>query len=180
MFIKLNNVRIYYENLGQGLTLVFIHGLEEPSQSWHHQLNYFQKEYRSITLYLRVHGKSANDASQIITIPLFTKDILTLLDYLNIKKAVIIGYSMGGLICQKIAAYYPDRLIAMVLSDTAGFYPPLFCTEDLRERLAFLETATMEDMAELDAEKCCSHYLTSEIRQEIKELFLDNELEPYW
>jgi len=179
VFITLNNVRLYYEDLGQGLPLVFIHGLGEKSQSWHHQVNYFQKEYRVINLDLRAHGKSANDASQIITISLFTQDVLALLEYLHIKKAVIIGHSMGGLICQELAAYYPDRVIAMALSDTAGFYPPPFCTEGLKERLAFLETATMEAMAELVAEKCCSPYVTPEVRQEIKELFLSNEIEPY-
>ena len=51
---------------------------------------------------------------------------------------------MGGLICQEIAVHYPERAIAFVLSDAAGFYPPPFSTDGLRERLAYLKTAAME------------------------------------
>lgn len=179
MFAEINNIKMHYEDVGKGMPLVFIHGLGEWSQSWHHQVGYFKKQYRVITVDLRFHGQSTNDDAVTITMALFTKDVMDLMDRLGIQKAVYIGHSMGGLICQEIAAHYRQRMLAMVLSDSAGYYPPPFATEGLQERLEYLKTATMEDMAELVAQKCCNPYVTPEVRQEIKELFLHNEIEPY-
>ena len=45
-------------------------------------------------------------------------DIKGLMDYLKIEKAHIIGWSMGGIIVQKFAAKYPDRISKIVLINT--------------------------------------------------------------
>jgi len=179
MFLATNNIKLHYMDVGKGFPIVFIHGLGEKAVSWHHQVKYFQQNYRVITVDLRSHCKSTNDDAVPLTMALFAKDVIALLDYLKIDKAVIIGHSMGGLVCQEIAAHYRERVQAMVLSGTAGFYPEPFCTEGLKERLNFLKTATMEDMAELVCQKCCGPDVTPAIRQEIKDLFLDNDLEQY-
>lgn len=179
MFFDTNNVKLHYGDFGKGYPVVFIHGLGEKALSWHYQVAYFQKKYRVITIDLRSHCKSTNDDSVIITMALFAKDVISLLDYLHVDKAIFVGHSMGGLICQEIAAHYKERVKAIVLSGTAGYYPEPFCTEGLKERLEFLKTATMEDMAELVAQKCCGPDVTPAIRQEIKDLFMDNEIEPY-
>jgi 3-oxoadipate enol-lactonase len=179
VFIKINNVQLNYEEKGSGMPLVFIHGLGECMQSWDHQVTFFCRRYRIINLDLRAHGQSSNDDAEIITIALLAKDIIELLHKLGIEKAVFIGHSMGGLICQEIALHYPESAIAFVLSDAAGFYPPPFSTVGLRERLAYLKTADMEDLAEMVAEKCCAPQTSREVRQEIKELFLHNKPESY-
>jgi len=179
VFIKINNIQLNYESKGRGTPLVFIHGLGECMQSWSHQVTCLSRKYRIINLDLRAHGQSSNDDAEIITISLFAKDIIELLNKLGIEKTVFIGHSMGGLICQEIAVHYPERAIAFVLSDAAGFYPPPFSTDGLRERLAYLETAAMEDLAEMVAERCCAPQTSREVRQEIKKLFLHNESESY-
>ena len=46
-------------------------------------------------------------------------DLVALLDHLKIERAAIVGLSVGGLIAQGLAALHPERVAALVLSDTA-------------------------------------------------------------
>lgn len=179
MYFEVNHVKLHYEDYGTGLPLVFIHGLGEWSQSWHNQVDGLKDKYRVITLDLRAHGLSSYDPAVTVSMELYANDIMALMDHIGVDKGVYIGHSMGGLICQEIAVRYPERVLAMVFSATAGYYPEPFSTEGLKERLDFLKTATMADMAELVAQKCCKPNVTPEDRQEIKELFMNNEIEPY-
>lgn len=179
MFADINSIKLWYEDEGKGKPIVFIHGLGEQAVSWHYQVEAFREAYRTINLDLRGHGRSTFNSEEPITIDLFARDILALLDQLEIDKAVFVGHSMGGLICQELALLAGQRMTAMVLSDSAAFYPQPLPTVGLQERLKYLETATMEDMAELVADKCCNPFASAALRQEVKALFMDNTLEPY-
>ena len=56
-----------------------------------------------------------------------TKDAITILDSLSVKKAHFVGHSMGGFIVQLMAIHYPDRIISMTsasASTNSGSIPP--------------------------------------------------------
>ena len=178
MFAAINGIDLYYEEAGQGETIIFIHGLGENASSWRHQLGHFSPNYRVVAMDLRGHGRSG-DGEEFITMELFSRDILQLMDYLQIERAHFVGHSMGGLISQEIAAHHPERMITMVLSDSAGYYPPPLGTTGLETRLANIERLTMEEMADVIAAGACRSGAPSEVLQEVKNLFAANRKEPY-
>ena len=67
---------------------------------------------------LNGHGNSHGDGYD--SIAHYARDLVNLLDALDIESAVIIGHSMGGAIAQWIALRYPDRVLALVLIATAA------------------------------------------------------------
>jgi len=49
---------MYFEEYGKGETILFIHGLGSSSKDWEHQISYFKKNYKTISVNLRGHGKT--------------------------------------------------------------------------------------------------------------------------
>ncbi|MBP2636712.1 MAG: alpha/beta hydrolase [Firmicutes bacterium] len=178
MVTTTNGIELYYEEDGQGTAMIFIHGLGENASSWRHQLAHFRKDYRVVAMDLRGHGQSGT-SDECITMELFARDVLTLLDHLKIESAHFVGHSMGGLISQEIAAHHPERMLSMVLSDSAGYYPPPMGTTGLETRLKNIEKLTMEEMAEAIANVACRPNVPEDVKGEIRNLFAANRKEPY-
>ena len=71
----------------------------------------------------RGHGRSdAPDSSY--TIETLSKDVLAVLDALEIPRAVICGVSLGGLTAMWLGIHAPDRVSGLVLANTAANFPP--------------------------------------------------------
>ena len=81
---------------GEGKTLVFLHGFLESSSMWSFlQLN--QLNSQSIFIDLPGHGKSAlTDNSESPSIDFMAKEVLKVLNFLEINSYSVIGHSMGG------------------------------------------------------------------------------------
>jgi pimeloyl-ACP methyl ester carboxylesterase len=76
------------------------------------------KQYQLILLDNRGMGLStANDTP--FTYKLFADDLIGLLDALGIKKANVLGYSMGSVITQELLLEYPQRVLKAVLYGTS-------------------------------------------------------------
>lgn len=111
---------VYYQRLGNGEPLVLIHGLGEIKEGWdlQHEL---ASEFELIIPDLRGHGES--EVSEGITINNFAKDILGLLDKLEIESAHICGLSMGGTVAQEIYRQSPERCKSLILVSTFHYAP---------------------------------------------------------
>jgi pimeloyl-ACP methyl ester carboxylesterase len=96
------------------LPIVFVHTFIMGHNVYKHQERLSEK-YQTIFFDLRGHGQSSPGSEQV-TIELLADDLKGLLDQLGIEKAVLCGYSHGGLIVQEFALKYPDRTAAMILS----------------------------------------------------------------
>ena len=78
----------------------------------------FSKKYQLILLDNRGMGYStANDVT--FTYKLFADDVIGLLDALGVKKANVLGHSMGSAITQKLLLEYPQRLNKAIISATS-------------------------------------------------------------
>lgn len=136
--VKINDVDINYTVKGEAAeNIVFIHGLGENIKSWKHQLRYFSKSFTVIALDLRGHGKSGIPEKRI-EMQDFSKDVIGLLNYLEIKDAHFCGLSMGALLIFETYKKYPNRFSSMILVSTRPCYPP---TET-----GVLEGVTMEEI----------------------------------
>src|ERR1700686_5415953 len=90
-----DTVTLTYSEAGQGTPVVLLHGFPLSGVIWHEQRQRLSARYRVITPDLRGHGQSPAPAG-VYEMNLLARDVLALLDSLNIKKAVIMGHSMGG------------------------------------------------------------------------------------
>ena len=112
--IQAESLRTYYEQVGEGEALVFIHGLGSSSADWQFQAAFFKDHFRTITYDVRGHGKSEK-AKGPYNVPLFAKDLLELFDELDVEKAHIVGLSMGGWIAFQFAVDYPERVRSLTI-----------------------------------------------------------------
>ena len=111
-----NGVRLYYEEAGKGIPIVFVHEFADDLRSWEPQLRYFSRRYRCIAYNARGYPPSdvptaASKYSQSIA----TDDIANVMRHLGIRKAHVIGCSMGGF----ATVHFGLRYARLVLSLTA-------------------------------------------------------------
>ncbi|MBU5440256.1 alpha/beta hydrolase [Tissierella sp. MSJ-40] len=90
-----DEVNIYYEITGEGIPIVFIHGWTEDHNSFRIQQKKLSKEFKVITYDLRGHGIS-DRPEKGLTLDRFALDLKELIDYLDIDKVVLVGWSMGA------------------------------------------------------------------------------------
>jgi pimeloyl-ACP methyl ester carboxylesterase len=114
---KLNDININYQVEGQGEPLVMIMGFTAGRSGWMPQIPFFKKYYRVITFDNRGAGKSDKPQGPYST-KMMADDTVRLMDFLGIKKAHIMGVSMGGMIAQELAINYPHRVMKLVLACT--------------------------------------------------------------
>jgi pimeloyl-ACP methyl ester carboxylesterase len=96
-FANSKGVQLYYEEAGQGFPIVFVHEFAGDIRSWEPQLRYFSRRYRCIAFNARGYLPSdvperVSDYSQAIA----ADDIAHVMRDLGLRKAHIIGCSMGG------------------------------------------------------------------------------------
>ncbi|MEU4873167.1 alpha/beta hydrolase [Streptomyces sp. NPDC021608] len=98
---------------GGGVPLVFVHGWTADRRRWDHQMAHFAAHRRVIRLDLRGHGESGG--AGVRTVAELAGDLLALLDHLDVRRCVLVGHSMGGMIAQTVALSHPERVERMVL-----------------------------------------------------------------
>lgn len=129
---------IHYECTGGGTPLVLLHGNGQRQQVFERQTAYFGKHYRLILIDTRGHGRSTLGSCDM-TPEVLAKDILFILDYLGIQKAILLGYSDGGNIALQLALAAPARLLALIVvsanTSPKGLMPPIHFLIQLQYRL---------------------------------------------
>ncbi len=112
-------VKIRYYVEGQGEPVVLIHGLHSSASVNWMAVGVFAelaKDHQVIALDLPGHGQSDKPNDGKAYGVQLVKDIVVLLDHLQIKQAHFVGYSLGGMIAVKLLVMYPER----ALSGTIG------------------------------------------------------------
>ncbi|WP_405574925.1 alpha/beta fold hydrolase [Winogradskyella sp. Asnod2-B02-A] len=145
---QVNDIDLAYEDHGKGDVLVLLHGLGSTIKDWDAQVPFFSKTHRVITVDLRGHGESTKPQNAY-GVELMTEDVKQLLDQLNIKKATIIGFSMGGAVAFEMAAQHPNYLNNLVIVNSGPDFNDMGqIGEDLlKNRTTFLETKGLITLA---------------------------------
>ena len=116
-----DGVRLYYEETGRGVPIVFVHEFAGDLRSWEPQVRYFSRRYRCIAFNAR--GFPPSDVPQDVASYSQARachDIRSLLDGLKIAKAHIVGLSMGGLATLHFGLTYPGRAFSLLVGG-AGY-----------------------------------------------------------
>jgi 3-oxoadipate enol-lactonase len=113
-----NGIKVAFGVLGSGPPLVLIMGYRLSSLAW--PLDFIEALAKKFTVVLFDNrGTGASDKPTIgYEISNMAKDVCGLMDYLEIARANILGYSMGGAIAQEFVRKFPDRISSLVLCAT--------------------------------------------------------------
>ena len=116
-FATLDGARIHYVNYGKGSeALVLIHGWTMNADNWRDQIPDFAKRNRVIALDLPGHGKS--DRPQLTySMDLFARAVDAVMRDAKVKRAVLVGHSMGTPIARQFYRKYPDKTLGIVIAD---------------------------------------------------------------
>ena len=114
---QVGGVALFYEEVGEGTPLVFVHEFAGDHASWAPQVRFFARRYRTVTFNARGYPPSdvpedpaAYSQGQAV------EDIRGLLDYLGIPKAHVCGLSMGGYATLHFGFGYPERALSLVVA----------------------------------------------------------------
>jgi len=109
-----DGTRLYYEETGHGTPIVFVHEFSGDHRSWEPQMRHFARRYRCIAFNTRGYPpsdvpKSQSRYSQAIVID----DIVAVMRHLKLRKAHIVGCSMGARTSLGFGLTYPGRALSV-------------------------------------------------------------------
>jgi len=133
------------ERSGKGRPVVFIHGIGGNLNLWKDVIPAFSDDHEVIRYDLRGSGLSGFSSGSPLSVDIWASDLHSLLDTLGIKRAALIGWSLGGIIALEFAFNWPDRVNSLVLvGTTPKFQPP--AVRLFEERAILAEGGGMEEL----------------------------------
>lgn len=113
--INVNDITINYEIHGDGFPLLMITGVSICLKVWDNLLiDELSKRFKVILFDNRGSGQTDIPEGEY-TIKMMADDTVGLMDALNINRAYIMGFSMGGMIAQEVALFYPQKVEKLIL-----------------------------------------------------------------
>ncbi|CAN1551639.1 MhpC Predicted hydrolases or acyltransferases (alpha/beta hydrolase superfamily) [Flavobacteriaceae bacterium] len=113
------NTQISYSDFGKGTALVFLHGFLENKTMWDAYVTELSKRNRIITIDLLGHGKTES-LGYIQTMEENADVVHEVLSKLRIRKAILVGHSMGGYVALAFAELYPEKMKGLVLLNSTS------------------------------------------------------------
>ncbi len=144
--LSVGDVHLHTYELGEGPTVVMVHGFPELAYSWRHQLPYLAAAgYRAVAYDLRGYGRSSKPEDvEAYALERLTADLTGLLDALAVERAVVVGHDWGSIVAWTAAVTSPWRLDAVVSLNVpyrgwcCGFPTTTFIREHLAERFSYV------------------------------------------
>jgi len=128
--IKLNSKQFpntYYQKIGNGPSVLLIHGFGEDATIWSHQIASLKDQFTVLIPDLPGSGKS-NLPNTEISIKLLADFVFEIVEQEQISQVILLGHSMGGYITAAFAKKYPDRLLGI------GFiHSSVYADDDLKK-----------------------------------------------
>jgi pimeloyl-ACP methyl ester carboxylesterase len=123
-FVDASGVRLYVEDVGHGYPIVFVHELAADTREWEGQLRYFARNFRCVAFNAR--GYKPSDVPrerEKYGYEFAVDDIAAVMDGLGIRKAHIVGLSMGAYATLCFGLRYPERASALVVAGVGSGSP---------------------------------------------------------
>jgi pimeloyl-ACP methyl ester carboxylesterase len=117
--VQIDGAALWYEFVGDGETVVQIHGGGFGHENFAFVTPLIAEHYRVLDFDMRGYGASDRPPDSPYTMKMWSDDTVALMDALGIEKAHVHGTSMGGMVAQQFALDHPERVDALVLTCTA-------------------------------------------------------------
>ncbi|MDP4092939.1 MAG: alpha/beta hydrolase [Bacillota bacterium] len=128
------DIHYWYREGTEDKWILFFHGAGVDHEMFQAQFEVVDHTYNIIAWDARGHGMSKLKQGKSFDFKEMIKDCLRLYELYNIKKAALIGQSLGGNLAQEIAYYYPELVDKAVLID---------CTKNTGQ-LTFVEKCSLK------------------------------------
>lgn len=116
-FAKLDETRIHYINYGKGEeALVLIHGWTQSADAWRDNVGDLTKRNRVIVLELPGHGQS-DKPQTTYSMDYFARAVDVVMRDAKVKRAVLVGHSMGTPVARQFYRKYPKKILGIVIVD---------------------------------------------------------------
>jgi len=112
--LKLENINLFYQDIGAGTPIVLLHGLTLSGSMWKPQIEGLSDSFRLIVPDLRGHGNSSAPKHGY-TIRDYVSDIKNLIDQLELPKVHLVGLSLGGAIATEFSVDYSHLLRSTIV-----------------------------------------------------------------
>lgn len=110
-----DGTKLYYEDTGKGVPIVFCHEFAGDLRSWEPQVRYFSHRFRVITFNARGYPPSdVPEADEAYGLDAAISDVVAVLDHLGIDKAHVVGFSMGSFTSLFFGMRHPGRARSVV------------------------------------------------------------------
>lgn len=147
-FAKAKGAKLYYEETGSGHPIVFVHEFAGDYRSWEPQVRYFSRRYRCITFNARGYPPSdVPERDDLYSQDIACDDIAAVMSHLGLKKAHIVGLSMGGFATVHFGIRYAKLATALVVAGCGYGAPKSEREKFQQEANATAESILREGMA---------------------------------
>lgn len=165
-FLTANGIRLAYQIDGpeDAPVLVLVNSLGTNLYMWEPQIAQFSRALRVVRYDVRGHGASEAPLGAY-TIEQLGRDLLGLLDALQIERAHICGLSLGGMMALWLAANAPERVARAVLANTAA---RIGTAENWTTRIALVSAGGMSAVGEM----VLARFLSERFRRQHPEVAL--------
>jgi len=119
MILQYKGINVFYTDHGKGNTIVLLHGFLENSNMWVPFIPSLSKKNRVVCIDLLGHGKT-ECLGYIHSMELMADIVYATLNHLKIKKATIIGHSMGGYVALAFAEKKPSMTNGLCLMNSTA------------------------------------------------------------
>ena len=124
-FVTVNGKKVHYVEAGNGPPIILIHGFFYHTVMWKKNIHALSEKFKVYAIDLWGWGYSERLNENEYSIERYGKQIVGFIDALNIKKATLVGQSMGGGISVYVAAHYPERVDRLILVDPSVIPYPM-------------------------------------------------------
>jgi pimeloyl-ACP methyl ester carboxylesterase len=116
-YAAVNGLDLYYEIHGEGEPMILLHGGVGAIEMFGEVLPLLAEGRRVIAVDLQAHGRTA-DIDRPMTFEAMADDVAALIEHLELGKADIMGYSLGGGVALRTAIQHPEVVRKLVLVST--------------------------------------------------------------
>ena len=161
-----DGVRLYYEEVGQGTPVVFVHEYAGDWRSWEAQVRHFSRAHRCVTYSQRGYPPSdiPKDGARYSQ-DIARDDVLALMDSLKIDRAHVVGHSMGAYTALHVGIVAPQLCISVTAAGCGWGSTP---DAKKREEMKALAAETGKMFAEEGIVAASAKYADAPMRQAFK------------
>lgn len=116
--VAINGTNLYYEISGKGKTIVLLHGFSLDTRMWDDQFSILSEKFQVLRYDMRGFGQSSTPTSEAYS---HSDDLKSLLDFLGIEAATIVGLSRGGRWAIEFALDFQEKIQSLILADSMPY-----------------------------------------------------------